>query len=82
MHIDKDLLLYIFALIYLFSCFICASAADEKGRNGFTFFFFALVCTPIIGFLAVIAFPCKNPNCDYKEGKKELDDEQRSLRGD
>jgi len=51
------LILFIFVLFV--PSLVCAEAANRKGLSGFGFFMFSLLFTPLLGFLAVIAFPKK-----------------------
>jgi uncharacterized membrane protein YhdT len=74
LSINPHLLVYILAIIYLIPCMVCAEAADSKGRSGYLFFFFAIIATPLIGFLAVIAFPCKIETCNYKKNLKKQEE--------
>jgi len=46
-------------LFLIIPSLICALAAKRKGYGGFGVFMFSMLFTPIIGFLAVIAFPPK-----------------------
>lgn len=47
-------------LFLIIPSLICALAAKRKGYSGFGVFMFSMLFTPIIGFLAVIAFPPKS----------------------
>lgn len=44
---------------YSIPCLVCATAAKKRGHGFWPFLFFALIFTPMVGFLAVIAFPQK-----------------------
>jgi len=44
---------------YLIPCFVCAYAAQKKGLSTIGYLLFAIIFTPVIGFLAVIAIPSK-----------------------
>ena len=54
------LLILALACFWVVPAWVCSLAAEEKGRSKWKFFFLALSCGPIIGFLAVIAFPVKS----------------------
>ena len=43
--------------MYFISCLMVSKAASLKGRSAIGFFIYAAVATPLMGFLAVIAFP-------------------------
>ena len=51
-------LIFIFMII---PSILCGVAAKRKGLTGFGFFMLSLFFTPMIGFLAVIAFKPVNP---------------------
>lgn len=46
-------------LMWFVSSCVCAYAANKKGYRAFWFFVLSLLASPIIGFLALIAFPQK-----------------------
>jgi hypothetical protein len=57
-------------VIYVIPSHVCACAAHEKGLSYAKFLAFSLIFTPILGFLAVIAFnppQIEDPNCRYCE---------------
>jgi hypothetical protein len=88
--INQNIMWYISLIMYLIPCFVCAEAAHSKKRSGYLFFLFAVIATPVVGFLAVIAFPCKIETCDYKKNLRkqekleleELELEQEEFRMD
>ncbi len=47
-------------VFYLIPSMVCSIAAKRKGLTMVGFFFLSLIFTPIIGFLAVIAFDGKS----------------------
>lgn len=61
---DFDTIIYIwiiiFVIYFLFNltcAFICGEAAKRKGLSEISFFWLSFFFSPVIGFLAVIAFP-------------------------
>jgi hypothetical protein len=47
-------------LLWLVPSIVCAVAAKERGRKWWWFLIFSLLCSPILGFLAVNTFPTKS----------------------
>ena len=48
---------FVAAIAYFFVAGVVAAAASERGRSAVGWFFLALIITPVIGLLALIAFP-------------------------
>lgn len=46
--------------VYCIPSHVCGVAANKKGLSYYKFFFLSFFFTPILGFLAVIAFPPEN----------------------
>ncbi len=62
----------ILAFFYIPS-WVCSNVAKRKGLSGNGFFLLSLFFTPVVGFLAVIAFPCKminTPRCIKNQQNK------------
>lgn len=60
-------IIFIIIIFLLIPALVCGSAAKAKGMSAVAFFFLALIFTPIVGFLAVIAFPDKsNPRISVR----------------
>jgi cytochrome b561 len=67
-------------LFMLIPSIVCGVAAHRKGLSGFWFFIFSFIFTPIIGFLAVIAFQKKTKPISVQNINKTLFDvEDREL---
>lgn len=48
---------FVAAIAYLFVAGVVAAAASERGRSALLWFCLAVLITPVIGLLALIAFP-------------------------
>ena len=44
-----------FGIIYFVFCIVVGSAASNRGRSGFGYFFISLILTPLIGFVILMA---------------------------
>lgn len=47
--------IFIFIMFWLLPSIVCGVAAKRKGLNLFWFFMLSIICSPVIGFLSVIA---------------------------
>jgi hypothetical protein len=47
-------------VLWIIPSIVCSEAAERKGLSRWAFFFFSLFFSPMLGFLAVIAFPVKS----------------------
>ena len=52
-------MMFMFLIFAGVPALVCGSAAKAKGLNSVSFFLLALFFTPVVGFLAVIAFPAR-----------------------